>query len=214
MVKVKICGITSEDDLEAAVAAGADSIGFVVNAPRSPRNLSLERAADLIGILPDRVDGVAVTVFTELQDVKKICMKLRPRIIQLHGLPLKLDCREKLPTDTRLTLAVSSTSQNVIEEGKSCAKFADAVLVDTHSANGYGGTGGTHDWNTSRRVREMIHPVPMILAGGLTVENVGHAARTVRPFGVDVSTGVETRPGHKNHEKIIEFVKRAKEVEF
>jgi phosphoribosylanthranilate isomerase len=212
MVKVKICGITQEDDLEMAVQAGADAIGFVVNVEDSPRNLPLEKARDLIEKLPNHIDSVAVTVFNQLQKIEEMYQKVRPRFIQLHGVPLGLNCREKLPPDLRLVVAVNATSPNAIEDALSHSVSVDALLVDTCSAGGFGGTGRTHDWNLSRKIRDAIYPVPMILAGGLTPENVGHATNAVRPYEVDVSTGVESRPGIKDPAKTVEFVRRAKEV--
>ncbi len=115
MVKVKICGITQQDDLEMAVQAGADAIGFVVNVEDSPRNLPLEKAKDLIEKLPNHIDSVAVTAFNQLQKIEEMYQKLRPRFIQLHGVPLGLDCREKLPPDLRLVVAVNATSPNAID---------------------------------------------------------------------------------------------------
>jgi phosphoribosylanthranilate isomerase len=212
MVKVKICGITQEDDLEMAVQAGADAIGFVVNVPASPRNLPIEKARDLIDKLPNDVDSVAVTVFKQLQKIEEIYQKLRPRFIQLHGVPLGLNCREKLPPDLRLVVAVNATSPSAVEEAIPHSEFADALLVDTCGVGGLGGTGRTHDWNLSRKIRDAIYPVPMILAGGLTPENVARATIAVRPYAVDVSTGVESRPGIKDPLKTAEFVRKAKEV--
>ena len=211
MVKVKICGITQEDDLEMAVRAGADAIGFVVNVADSPRNLPLERARDLIDKLPNDVESVAVTVFNQLQEIEQIYRKLSPSYIQLHGVPLGLNCREKSP-NLRLIVAVNTTSPNAVEEVIPHSEFADALLVDTCGAGGLGGTGRTHNWNLSRKIRDAIYPVPMILAGGLTPENVDRATITVRPYAVDVSTGVESRPGIKDPVKTAEFVRKAKGV--
>jgi phosphoribosylanthranilate isomerase len=211
MVKVKICGITQEDDLEMAVQAGADALGFVVNVADSPRNLPLEKARDLIDKLPNNVDSVAVTVFSQLQKIEQIYQKLRPSFIQLHGLPLGLNCREKLP-HLKLVVAVNATSPNTVEEAIPHLEFADALLVDTCGMGGLGGTGRTHDWNLSRKIRDAIYPVPMILAGGLTPENVDIAMMAVKPYGVDVSTGVELRPGIKDPVKTAEFVRKVKGV--
>jgi phosphoribosylanthranilate isomerase len=214
VVKVKICGITQEDDMDMAVQAGADAIGFVVHVEGSPRNLTLEKAKDLIDKLPNHIDSVAVTVFNQLQKIEELYQKLGPRFLQLHGVPLGLNCREKLPPDLGLVVAVNATSPNAIEDALSHSVFADALLVDTCSVGGLGGTGRTHDWNLSRKIRDAIYPVPMILAGGLTPDNVGHAANAVRPYEVDVSTGVESRPGIKDPVKTAEFVRKAKGVRF
>jgi phosphoribosylanthranilate isomerase len=211
MVKVKICGITREDDLEMVVQAGADAVGFVVNVADSPRNLPLEKARDLIDKLPNDVDSVAVTVLNQLQKIEEINQKLNPSFIQLHGVPIGLNCREKLP-NLRLVIAINATSQNAVEEAIPHSEFADALLVDTCGVGELGGTGRTHNWNLSRKIRDAISPVPMILAGGLTPQNVDRAAIAVRPYGVDASTGVESRPGIKDPVKTAEFVRKAKEV--
>jgi len=211
MMKVKICGITQEDDLEMVVRAGADAVGFVVNVADSPRNLPLEKARDLIDRMPNDVDSVAVTVLDQFQKIEEIYRKLNPSFIQLHGVPLGLNCREKLP-NLRLVVAVNATSSNPVEEARAQSEFADALLADTYGVGTRGGTGRTHNWNLSRKIRDAIHPVPMILAGGLTPENVARAAIAVRPYGVDVSTGVESRPGIKDPVKTAEFVRKAKGV--
>ena len=88
----------------------------------------------------------------------------------------------------------------------------DGVLLDSFVEGLYGGTGTIHDWDLSKRVGQLIHPKPLILAGGLTSDNVAEAVRIVKPYGVDVSTGVEQQPGIKSYKKIVEFIKKAKEV--
>ena len=213
MVKVKICGVTRDKDLNAAVRAGADAIGFVVNVEKSPRNLSLSQARDLMGRLPNTVDSVAVTIFKDLQGVTDICRELTPNFIQLHGMPYRLDNRMIPAIDTKLIAAVDVRSPDALEQAIVCSRFSDALLVDTYGDNGLGGTGRTHNWGLSRSIRDVIQPAPMILAGGLTPENVDCAIRTVKPCAVDVSTGVELRPGIKNHMKISEFVRKVKEIE-
>jgi len=101
----------------------------------------------------------------------------------------------------------------VIDEVLEVAKVSDAILMDSCLPGKYGGTGETHDWKLSRRVRDAIHPKPFVLAGGLTPENVEEAIRMVKPYAVDVSSGVESHPGIKDECKVFEFTKRAKGVE-
>ena len=101
----------------------------------------------------------------------------------------------------------------MIDKVLEVAKAFEAILMDSPIPGRYGGTGKTHDWELSRRVRDAIHPKPLILAGGLTSENVEEAIRIVKPYAVDVSSGVESHPGLKDRSKVFEFIKRAKEVE-
>lgn len=211
MVKVKICGITREEDLHAAVKARADAIGFVVDVPRSPRNLPLRQARKLIDQASGNADSVAVTVFSGFQRVAEICHKLKPSFIQLHGMHPELLNENRLPYDTKMIVAVDANAPNALEYAISHSAFTDAVLVDTND-EGFGGTGRLHNWNLSRQIRDMIQPVPMILAGGLTPENVGDAIGMVRPYGVDVSSGVESKPGIKNPIRVTEFVRKCREA--
>ncbi len=213
MVMVKICGVTREEDLESSVQTGADAIGFVINVEQSSRNLSIKEAKNLIDQLTNRVDSVAVTISNRLQEIQMICRELTPDFLQLHGVTSRTISEMRLATDTKVIVAVDARSPDALEQAISHRLSADALLADTYGARGLGGTGHTHDWNLSRRIRDTIHPVPMILAGGLTPVNVGEAVRTVKPYGVDVSTGVEAQPGIKDAEKIAQFIKKAKEAD-
>ncbi len=104
-------------------------------------------------------------------------------------------------------------SDRVVDEAVKAANAFDAVLVDSFVSGKFGGTGRVHDWELSKRVKRLIHPKPLILAGGLNPENVQDAVRAVQPYAVDVSTGVESQPGIKDSKKVFEFIKNAKEVE-
>ena len=211
-VKVKICGITKEEDLEAACRIGADFIGFVVGVPSSPRNLKLEEAEHLIKLVPKNVKSVLVTVLKSLEEVLEACRLLKPNIIQLHCedfLDLSV-LREKLPS--ALLVRAFPALENVVERVVREARFADGILVDSFAEGRLGGTGVVHDWYISRRVRDIIYPKPLILAGGLNPSNVSEAVKTVRPYAVDVSTGVESKPGFKDLFKMEIFIKRAKSV--
>ncbi len=211
-VKVKICGITREEDLEAACRIGADFIGFVVGVPSSPRNLELEEAERLIKLVPKNVKSVLVTVPNSLEEVLEACRLLKPNIIQLHGgdfLDLS-GLRERLPSIS--LVRAFSASESVVDRVVREARFADGILVDSFAEGRVGGSGIVHDWNISRRVRDIIYPKPLILAGGLNPSNVSEAVKAVKPYAVDVSTGVESRPGFKDLFKMETFVKRAKSV--
>jgi phosphoribosylanthranilate isomerase len=210
-VKVKICGITREEDLKMVCNMGADAVGFVVGVPSSPRNLPLEKAKKLIKLVPLFVKSVLVAVPEDESQVLSFYESLKPNIIQIHG-EKSLDIallRERLP-DVPLVRGVNVKSQETLNVAIRESKFFDAILVDSSTSNIYGGTGLTHDWSVSKRIRDAVHPKPLILAGGLNSENVKEAVKTVRPYAVDVSTGVELKPGIKDPEKVASFIRNAK----
>lgn len=210
---MKICGITREEDLDAAVAAGADAVGFLVGVTSSPRNLTLERAKTLLKKVPVFVDSVVVTAPESIKGLVEVCEELKPSAIQLHG---KKDfgaskVRERL-RDTYLIKTVYVTKDALKETAVEELKAFDAVLLDSFIKGQYGGTGRVHDWNLSKQIKEAVAPLPLILAGGLKPENVKEAVQTVQPYAVDVASGVELRPGVKDHEKVQAFVENAKEI--
>jgi phosphoribosylanthranilate isomerase len=212
-VKVKICGITSEEDLKMVCNMGADAVGFVVRVPSSPRNLTLERAEKLIRLVPIFVKSVVVVVPKDIEEVSAVYERLKPDAIQIHGeeTPNAEILREKLH-GTSLIRAVSVKSKEIVDNAIKESKLFDAVLLDSCLHGKYGGTGMVHDWELSKHVREAIHPKPLILAGGLNPENVKKAIQTVKPYAVDVSTGVESKLGVKDPKKVEAFIKNAKET--
>lgn len=213
--RVKICGITSEHDLMTAVDAGADAVGFVVDVPSSPRNLTLDVAEKLMRLVPVFVDSIAVTVPESLASLKRVYEQLKPEGIQIHGekFPEAHVIREVIP-HTRLIKAIRSEPSDVDKSSFKVSVSFDAVLLDSYVSGKYGGTGIVHDWELSRHIRDKINPTPLILVGGLTPDNVEDAIRIVHPYAVDVSSGVESSPGVKDPSKIFEFVKNAKRVRF
>jgi phosphoribosylanthranilate isomerase len=210
-VRVKICGITQKEDLDAAAKAGADAVGFVVGVDASPRNLSLEKAEKLFAQVPPLVKSVLVTVPTDADELAETCRKLNPDAIQIHGENLHnaMLIRQKIP-NTHLIRAVNANSPDALEAASKASKIFDTILLDSLAPGHYGGTGTVHDWTLSKRIRHAIHPTPLILAGGLNPENVAEAVRVVQPYAVDVSSGVELQPGRKDHQKMLNFVKNAK----
>jgi phosphoribosylanthranilate isomerase len=211
-VRVKICGITRKEDLDVAAAAGADAVGFVVGVASSPRNLSLNEAERLISQVPPFVKSVLVTVPRSINDLA-VYEKLNPDAIQIHGenLHASTSFRLKLPN----TLLIGAVNAQLASDRDSVSKVANlfnAVLLDSFVDGRYGGTGVVHDWELSKRVKQAIQPKPLILAGGLKPENVAEAVRTVEPYAVDVSSGVEQQPRIKSKQKIVEFIKNAKSV--
>jgi phosphoribosylanthranilate isomerase len=212
-VRVKICGITREEDLAFAVAAGADAVGFLVGVPSSPRNLTTERAETLLRKVPIFVDSVVVTAPQSISELAEICEKLKPTAIQIHGKKNfdASEIRERLK-HTRLIKTAYVTEDALKDTVIEDLKTFDAVLLDSFIKGQYGGTGRVHDWAVSRQIKEAVAPLPVILAGGLNPENVKEAILTVQPYAVDVASGVELRPAVKDHEKIRAFVENAREI--
>lgn len=211
-VRVKICGITREQDLLDAVNAGADAVGFVVASPLSPRNLTYERARELIKKVPVFVDSVLVTVTSDVEEILRVCNMLNPSALQIHSDLLDAkSLREAFPS-IKLIKAFDAREIHDLGRLKSLLNCFDAFLLDS-LVGGYGGQGKVHDWENGRRLVECLYPKPVILAGGLTPENVSDAIHKVRPYAVDVSSGVEISPGIKDRKKVFEFVKNARRAE-
>ena len=211
-VRVKVCGLTREEDVAIAVEAGADAVGFILGIPSSPRNLTLEKAERLVSKVPVFVDSVIVTAPKSFEWLIEVVQRVKPSAIQIHGKE-QLDfteIRRKLG-NTRLIKTVyvkEALDKETLEE----LKDFDAILLDSFSKGQYGGTGKIHDWGLSAKIREAVKHVPVILAGGLKSENVKEAILKVQPYAVDVASGVEQEPGIKDHEKVRAFVENAKQI--
>ncbi|MDE1853152.1 MAG: phosphoribosylanthranilate isomerase [Thaumarchaeota archaeon] len=205
MVRVKICGLTREEDVAEAVKAGADAVGFISGFPESPRNLSLSRVAQLMGAVPPFVDRVLVTTTDLVGRQTGEVSRMRPDALQLYG-------RDSDARSLRKKLGVKLIRPHLIGTGEDAvaniASF-DALLSDTYVQGRSGGTGRTSDWVACRELRDRIAPVPFILSGGLNPDNVAAAVVRVRPFAVDASSGVEASPGIKDGAKVRAFVKLA-----
>jgi phosphoribosylanthranilate isomerase len=212
-VRVKICGLTREEDLAAAVSAGADAVGFLVGVPSSPRNLTLERAEQLLKKVPVFVDSVVVTPPKNVEWLLEVCEKLQPSAVQIHGKEqIESSKIRQRAANTRLIKTVYVTQDAIKEDTLEDLKTFDGVLLDSFVKGQYGGTGKVHDWGLSKRIIDLVSPVPVILAGGLKPENVKEAIFAVEPYAVDVASGVEASPGVKDHAKIRAFVENAKQI--
>jgi|SRR5208282_221707 len=210
-MRVKICGITRPRDLEAAIRYGADALGFVIGTPSSPRNLTINRAKRLMKQVPVFNMKVAVTSSTDLKTLRKISDILRPDALQLHNhSKAMVQALRNHNPHLPLILGAQIDGQS-ITYAKRVSKYSDAIIADSPSNTGMGGTGRIHDWALTSRIRDVIYPRPLILAGGLTPMNVRSAIQKVRPYAVDVSSGVEKTKGVKDHMKMKEFVMNAKE---
>ncbi len=218
MVKVKICGITSAEDAILAVESGADMVGFIIDVPvDTQRKVSLEKA---IEISKDIGSVVAVLMPRSAGEVLRVVRELKPYAVQLHGYEPNGFVREvksSIPKETKIIKTVHinlggdvKCPEDISGYLEDLEKIADFVLLDTVTFR-EGGTGMTHDWTISRRIKDKIG-LPIILAGGLTPENVSRAVNVVKPYAVDVASGVEFCPGKKDQSKVKSFIKSAKEV--
>ncbi len=215
MVKVKICGFTNTEDLRVACTLDVDMVGTIVEIPRSPRRVTIEEAKQILAAASKGVDRVAVAMPKNLGEVERIARELKPDYLQIH---LTFPTDEILELKKRLgikLISVISVSQKVeghqeiMSRAIEAARIADFLMLDTKGPSG-GGTGLTHDWSLSCRIREAVGK-PMFLAGGLNPSNVKEAIRLVQPYGVDVSTGVESSLGKKDARLMREFIVAAKE---
>ncbi|QWV95241.1 phosphoribosylanthranilate isomerase [Geomonas oryzisoli] len=201
MTKVKICGITSEQDALMAVDAGADALGFVFF-DKSPRFIGVEAAARIIEKLPPFVQVVGLFVNEDLDVVNSTADCCGLDIVQLHG--------EESPEFCRLVRRRVMKAFRV-RGPESLTPLADyrvaAYLLDAYSPHAYGGTGEVFDWECAIAAKQQGR---VVLAGGLTPENIAAAVTRVQPYGVDVSSGVEASPGKKDPDKVRRFIQLAK----
>ena len=201
MTAIKICGITRAADAETAVAFGAHALGFVLW-PSSPRHTTIGAAREMIRRLPPFVKAVGVFVNPSADDIAAAA-DAGCRVAQVHGsVPAWIDGRH-LPVlrAVHLSAAAAGAIEPAVED--------DTVLLDTHDPVRHGGTGQTVDWTRARAIAARRR---VILAGGLTPANVREAIQAVRPYAVDVASGVEAAPGVKDHELLRRFIAAAKET--
>ncbi len=200
-VRIKICGITNEEDGLAAAKFGADALGFVF-AP-SPRRISVERAREIIKVLPPLVQTVGVFVNEDPEKVLSTAAACGLDILQFHGDESAAYCSS---FDRRVIKAVRLQSRDDLDNLSKYVNVVDALLLDTYVANKLGGTGITFDWKLAVEARRYGR---IILAGGLNPENVAAAISMVKPYAVDASSGLEQSPGAKDHEKMAQFMREA-----
>jgi len=210
MVRVKICGITRPTDIE--MARDADYLGFVV-ASNSTRNLEPEAAIDLMSTC--RQKKVMVTTLNDPVQLVKLANRIDPDVVQVHSLmgPEDLGFVTKRFSGNVWGLAPVGRGDE-LERASRIRESVQAILLDTKLDIGSevrGGTGISHDWEVSRKIRDRLLPYPVILAGGLSTDNIKKAIRTVRPFAVDVSSGVE-EGGKKDPMLVRRFIRYSKEV--
>ena len=203
-VRVKICGITSLADAEAAIQAGADALGFVF-CEASPRCLSTQSAALICADLPPFVVKVGLFVNPTQSIMAETLNACRIDVVQLHGDESPEFC-SAVPRPVIKAFRIRDKSSL-----KELAAYPGATwLLDSYVAGKLGGTGEQFNWELARRAVQSSSRI--ILAGGLTPANVATAVRQVRPYAVDVSSGVESAPGRKDRQKLEDFVRAAKEA--
>jgi phosphoribosylanthranilate isomerase len=206
-IRVKICGITNAGDAQAAVEAGADALGFVFHRD-SPRCVEAEVVRRIVGGLPPFVLPVGVFVNEEAKKVRDLMDSCGLALAQLHGDETAAYC-ESLARPALKAIRLRKPEDFLAMAEYQGRARVRGFVVDAYAEAAYGGTGQTADWTLAA---ELAKHALILLAGGLTAENVGRAIREVRPYGVDVSSGVEAAPGKKDHEKLRAFIKSVKLV--
>ena len=194
-----MCGMTRAEDVAHAITLGVDAIGLIFY-PKSPRNITIEKARVLLKNLPPFVDAVAVLVNPEETFVRQIIEELPIQLLQFHGDESPEFCqRFSKPFIKAMQPQTTGQIQQVMQEyGK-----ASAILLDTPSETSRGGTGIAFDW----QIIPQNLPKPFILAGGLNASNILDAIKRSKPYAVDVCSGIEAMPGVKDHIKMNQFVK-------
>ncbi len=206
-MKIKICGITNVEDAAVAVKAGADALGFVMYR-KSPRWVEPAVARSIIAGLPPFVSAVGVFVNEEVEKVRTLMDECGFALAQLHGDESALYCQNLARPVLKAIRLKDRDAFLAMAEFQGRANVR-GFLIDAFSDHAYGGTGQTVDW---RLAQEAARSTPVILAGGLNPANVAGAIQMVRPYGVDVSSGVEKSPGKKDPDKVKAFIEAARLV--
>jgi len=206
--RIKICGITRQEDLRAAVEAGADALGFVFY-PKSPRYVTPEQAAELCAVLPPYVSAVALFVNATVEEVRAVAGKAPLALIQFHGDETAGQCAELAAAVSRpfvraFRVRPDTSPDELLEYERTyraASPWFSGLLLDTW-VDAYGGAGKVFDWSL---VPKELAP-RVVLSGGLNVQNATDAIVRVRPFAVDVSSGVEAQKGIKDARRIADFI--------
>lgn len=203
MTKVKICGITSLKDAQAALKSGADALGFIF--AKSPRQIDPKAAREIVDTLGPFITYVGVFVNATADKILKTASTARLDALQLHGEESPETCKKLGPYKIIKTFRMGDLFSSLKPQDYK----VDAFLFDTAVKNQYGGTGRTWEWEKFPYKR-LTRPV--IVSGGLTPLNVHHAIKMLKPYAVDVSSGVEAKPGVKDHKLVEKFIQNAKQA--
>jgi phosphoribosylanthranilate isomerase len=207
MLRVKICGLTTPQDAAAAIESGANALGFNFFSG-SKRYLRAEAAADWIGELPDDIEKIGILVDPSWGEAMAAAAVPGITGLQLHGAESPSFCLRLRETGIRFEKAVPVTDSESLAE---LPEFhTSTVLLDSGGVGEFGGSGRTFPWHLARDFVQSRPELRVILAGGLTPENVAEAVALVRPFGVDVTSGVESLPGRKDHGRMRDFIAAAR----
>jgi phosphoribosylanthranilate isomerase len=209
--RIKICGITRLADAAGAVAAGADAIGLNFY-PGSPRCITAETAAAIVHALPPALRTVGVFVNAPIDQVLQLVDRLGLHFIQLHGDEPPEYARRLAPRPVIRAFRLRESASPLLSYISECRQIGldlSGVLVDAYSPGALGGTGAIGNWGETARIVNTLGHLPLVLAGGLSSENVADAIAQVRPAAVDVASGVEREPGHKDEARMRRFVAAA-----
>ncbi len=198
MTKVKICGFTNSENARDAAIAGVDAIGLVFY-DKSPRNVDIQRAREIVAALPPFINRVGLFVNANPSFIDEVLCEVPLDTLQFHGDEEVVDCTQYQMPFIKSLRVTSKTNLDQIAEYFS---DASALLLDSYNPNSYGGTGEIFDWSLAR----VKINLPIILAGGLNSENVSEAISQVNPYAVDASSGVESSSGMKDIDKILAFI--------
>jgi phosphoribosylanthranilate isomerase len=220
MTWVKICGMTNLEDALTAVEAGADAVGFVFH-EKSPRNISVEAAREIVGKLPGGVEKVGVFVNHSAGQVSDISDQVGLSAVQVYPLASNGALISDLLQNGKRRTFVAVPGERFTSEGsfgiflsREFLSGIDALFIDSGSPQQPGGTGKSFDWQGAADSVNLIgKAIPVVIAGGLTAENVVKAIDILKPWGVDVASGVEARLGKKDPEKVRAFVKVVREMD-
>jgi phosphoribosylanthranilate isomerase len=213
---IKICGITNPDDARLAADAGADAIGLNFFS-KSRRFIQPHDARQIAGQLPANILKVGVFVNHDVRQIAHVVEQVGLDAVQLHG-DERPALVSELPSHVRIIRAHRCASDGLaplahfLDECHALGRMPDALLVDADAGANYGGSGALADWTLLRQQKDLLGGLPLILAGGLTPENVAAAIDDVAPNGVDVASGVESEPGRKDPDLIARFVTTAREA--
>lgn len=216
MFRIKICGITNVEDALAATHAGADAIGLNFY-EKSRRFIDPRIAQQISAATPTDILKVGVFVNSSAREIESIVEQVNLDAIQLHGdEPSQLV--GQLPKNKAVIRAHRCGADGLapltiyLTAARAAGRIPDAVLIDADAGTEFGGTGERADWHRVASERPMLENIPLILAGGLTPQNIAAAIATVQPTGVDVASGVESSPGKKDHSKLRDFIAAARSI--
>ena len=207
MVRIKICGMTNREDAERAVELGANALGFIF-AP-SPRQVSPEEVRCMVEALPPFVQTVGVFVDEKMSDIRRIMKHCGLDLVQLQGDESPGFCRELMPDAVKSFRLKDETGLLPIKDYKGTVR---AIHLDSYRKGTKGGTGEVFDWTLAVRAKAL--DIPLILSGGLGPLNIENAISAVRPYAVDINSGIEDRPGRKDHALMKQLIEKVKKMNF